>query len=98
MGREARVALGDSRGGPTWSKGTRSHTGVHAAAQTHERIAFDDPPRNPSIARSVHPAVKLQRIPTLYRWASNGKRPANALVEGECMSAKDVGELVNGDE
>lgn len=42
--------------------------------------------------------MKLQRIPTLYRWASNGKRPSNALVEEQCKAAKEVEELVNGDE
>ena len=43
----------------------------------------------------MHPAVKLQKIPTLLRWAANGKRPVNSLVEGQCKVAGDVLELVN---
>lgn len=47
-------------------------------------------------SRRQHPSVKLQRIPSLFRWA--GKRPSNALVEGQCMVGKDVLELINADE
>jgi hypothetical protein len=49
------------------------------------------------VLRRVHPAVKLQRIPTLYRWAANGKRPSNALIEDECKVAAEVAALMEED-
>ena len=45
---------------------------------------------------SVHPTVKLQRIPTLFLWAANGKRPADALVEAEAKDAAKVAALIEG--
>ena len=48
-------------------------------------------------ARSVLPSVKLKAIPTLYRWADNGKGPADALVEDEAKVASQVAALIRGD-
>ena len=82
-------------GGPHSPLDTARRRGAARAAPRSRGAA----PLPPSLhARSVHPAVKLQKIPTLFRWAANGKRPANALVEGQCKVAGDVLELVNASE
>eukprot|EP00455_Lapot_gusevi_P012422 TRINITY_DN1588_c0_g1_i1.p2 TRINITY_DN1588_c0_g1~~TRINITY_DN1588_c0_g1_i1.p2 ORF type:complete len:136 (-),score=36.78 TRINITY_DN1588_c0_g1_i1:35-442(-) len=40
---------------------------------------------NPQYPYRVHPQLRLQAVPTLYRWGKNG--PVRSLVEDQCADA-----------
>jgi hypothetical protein len=47
----------------------------------------------------AHPSVKLQRIPTLYRYPAtgSGRKPVGSLVEGQAKDPALVAELLAED-